>query len=223
MGILSLSGLIGSSSLLGSNLKLDVPTNRSFRGLSDRGYSLRRSSNSSSLGVCDSVLGIPGGLINLPVSGGFQRFFSSFNPKAFISGVVSGILKVFQGDVPLSGIPLSIGCLGGSGVLCVDQSFALINFGVPIGSLRSSFSGNTVNCDINAANSPEVGALSNPSVCWINIPIKIAAPRSVSIRGYLYTNVIKSSLIISIIPSVSSFSSLRLAKTCLNSATVLLV
>jgi len=61
-------------------------------------------------------LGVPGGLINLPVSGGFQGFSSSFNPIAFIPGVVSGILKVFQGDVPLSGVPLLIGCLGGSGV-----------------------------------------------------------------------------------------------------------
>ena len=101
----------------------------------------------------------------MPVSGSFQGFSSSFNSKAFIPGVVSGILKVFQGDVPLSGVPLSIGCFGTSGVLCVDQSLALINFGVPIGSLRSSSFGIIVNWKINVANSPEVGALSNPSVC----------------------------------------------------------
>ena len=88
MGILSLSGS-------GPNLKLDVPMNGSFSGLSGGGQSLRRSSNSSPLGVCDSVLGVPGGLINLPVSGGFQGFSSSFSPKAFIPGVVSEILKVF--------------------------------------------------------------------------------------------------------------------------------
>src|SRR6266498_1505548 len=109
-------------------------------------------------------MGVPGGLINFPMSGGFQGF-SSFNPIAFIPGVVSGILNVFQGDVPLSGVPLSIGCFGSSGILCVDQLLALTNFGVPIGSSRSSSFGITVNWEINAANSSEVGALSNPSVC----------------------------------------------------------
>ena len=77
--------------------------------------------------------------------------------------------------------------------------------------------------EINSANSPEVGALSNLLVRWINVPIKIAAPCSVTVRGYLYTNVVKSSFIISIIPPVSSFSFLRAAKTCLNNVTVLLV
>src|SRR6266542_243108 len=122
------------------------------------------SSKFSPLGICDSVLGVPGGLINLPVSGGFQGFSSSFSPIAFIPGVVSGILNVFQGDVPLSGVPLSIGCFGNSGVLCVDQLLALINFGVLISSLRSSSFDIMVNWEINAANSPEVEALSNPSV-----------------------------------------------------------
>ncbi len=63
------------------------------------------------------VSGIPGGLISFPISGGFQGFSSSsFNPITFIPGVVSGILKVFQGDVLLSGVLLSIGCFGGSRV-----------------------------------------------------------------------------------------------------------
>ncbi len=105
----------------------------------------------------------------------------------------------------------------------MNQLLALTNFRVPIGSLRSSFLGIMVYCKISAANSPEVGALSNPSVCWINVLIKIAAPRSVSIGGYLYTKVVNSSFIISIIPPVSFLSFLRLAKTCLNSVTVLLV
>ncbi len=154
-------GISGS----GPNLKLDVPMNGSLRG-SLRGYSLlKRSSKSSPFRICDSLLGVPGGLINFPVSEGFQGFSSSFNPIAFIPGVVSGILKVFQGDVPLSGIPLSIGFFRTSGVLCVDQSFALINFGVPIGCSRSSSFGIIVNWKINDANSPDVGALSNPSVC----------------------------------------------------------
>ncbi len=77
--------------------------------------------------------------------------------------------------------------------------------------------------DINAANSPEVGVLSNPSVCWINILIKIVASHSVNVGGYLYTNVVRSSFIISIIPPISFLSFLRLAKTCLNSAMILLV
>jgi len=71
MGILSLSGLSGSSSLFGPNLKEDVPTNESFKGFFSGGYSFKRSSNSSPLGVCFSVLEVPGGLINFPVSGGF--------------------------------------------------------------------------------------------------------------------------------------------------------
>ena len=137
----------------------------SLKGFSGRGWLLRRSSRSSPLEVCDSVLGVPVKLINLPVSGSFQGFSSSFNPKAFIPGVFSGILKVFQGDVPLSGVVFSISCLDSSGVLCVSQLLALINFGVPIGSFNSSSLGITVNCEIKAANSPEVGALSNPSVC----------------------------------------------------------
>ena len=72
MEILSLNGLLnGSSSLLGPNLKLDVFSYRSFRGLSGGDWSLRRFSRSSPLGICDSVLGVPEGLIKFPVSGGF--------------------------------------------------------------------------------------------------------------------------------------------------------
>ncbi len=164
--IFSLSGLLNkSSSLLGPNLRLEVSLYKFLRGFSGGGFFLKRSSKSSPIGVCDSVLGIPEGLINLPVSGGFQGFSFSFSPIAFIPGVVSGILKVSQEDVPLSGVPLSIGCFDGLRVLCVDQLLALVNFGVPIGCLRSSSFGIIVYCDINAANSPEVGALSNPSVC----------------------------------------------------------
>ncbi len=103
------------------------------------------------------------------------------------------------------------------------QLLALVNFRVPISSSRSSFFGITIYCDISVANSPEVEALLNPSVCWINVLIKIAAFHLVSVGGYLYTNVVKSLFIILIIPPVSSLFSLRLAKTCLNSATVLLV
>jgi len=68
------------------------------------------------LGVYDSVLGVPGELINFPVSGGFQGFFFSFSPIVFILDVFSGILKILQGDVSLFGILLTIDCLSGSEV-----------------------------------------------------------------------------------------------------------
>ena len=100
----------------------------------------------------------------------------------FIPDVVSRILKVFQENVPLSGILLSIGCFGGSGVWCVDQLLALVNLGISISSSRSFSFGTMVYSEINLANSPEAGALSNPSVCWINVLIKIAAPRLVNVR-----------------------------------------
>ncbi len=105
----------------------------------------------------------------------------------------------------------------------MGQLLALVNFGVPIGYWRSSSFGIIVYNEINSANSSEVGALSNLLVRWINVSIKMAASRSVTVRGYLYTNVVKSSFIILIISPVSSFSSLRVVKTCLNNATVLLV
>src|SRR6266542_4533112 len=122
-----------------------------------RGTLSSRSSKSSPFGICTSVLGISGGLINFLISGGFQGFSSLFSPIAFIPDVVSGILKVFQGDVPLSGIPLLIDFFNGSGVLCVDQLLALVNFEVPIGSSRSSSFGIIVYSEINSANSHEVG------------------------------------------------------------------
>ncbi len=111
------------------------------------------------------VSGVSGGLINFPVFEGFQGFSSSFSPIAFISGVVSGILKVFQGDVSLSGMLLSISSFDSSGVLCVNQLLALVNFRVPISSSRSSSFGIMVYNEINSANSPDVGALSNLLVC----------------------------------------------------------
>ncbi len=105
----------------------------------------------------------------------------------------------------------------------MNQLLALVNFGIPISSSRSSSFGIIVYIEINSANSPEVGAFSNLLVCWINVLIKIAAPHSVNVGGYLYTNIVKSSFIILTIPSISSFSSLRSTKTCLNKAIVLLV
>ena len=199
---------------------MNVPSYKSLRGLLLGGVLSRRSSKSSPLDVCVFGLSVPDRLINFPVSGDFHRFSSSFSPIVFISGVVSGILKVFHRDAPLSGILLSISHFGSSRVWCVDQLLVLVNFKVPIGSSRSSSFGIIVYSKINF---PDVGALSNLLVCWINVSIKTAAPHLVSIRGYLYTNIIKSLFIISIIPPVIFFSSLRATKTYLNNATVLLV
>ncbi len=77
--------------------------------------------------------------------------------------------------------------------------------------------------EINSITSLDEGALSNLLVFWINVPRKIAAPYSVTVGDILYTKVVNSSFIISIIPSVRSFSSFKVAKTCLNNTTVLLV
>jgi len=61
------------------------------------------------------VLGVSEGLINFSVSGGFQGFSFSFNSIAFIPDMVLGILKVFQGDVPLSDVLLTISSFNGLG------------------------------------------------------------------------------------------------------------
>ncbi len=42
--------------------------------------------------------------------------------------------RVFQGNVPLSGVLLKLDLLVSSEVLYVDQLLALVNFGVPISS-----------------------------------------------------------------------------------------
>ncbi len=87
-----------------------------LRGLSLGDTFSRRSSKSSLLSVCDSVLGVLGGLISFPIFGGFQGFSSLFSPIAFIPSVVSRILKVFQEDILLSGMSLTISFFGSSGV-----------------------------------------------------------------------------------------------------------
>ena len=67
--------------------------------------------------INDSVSGVSEGLINFLVSGDFQGFSSfSSNPMTFIPNVFSGISKVFQGEVPLSGVLLIFGCFDDSGV-----------------------------------------------------------------------------------------------------------
>jgi len=61
----------------------------SFNGLL-RGFFI-----SSPLGVFDPVLGISGGLINLPVIGDVHGLLSLFKDKKFNPEVFSGIPKVF--------------------------------------------------------------------------------------------------------------------------------
>jgi len=71
----------------------------------------------------------------LPVTGGVQGlFFSSFKDKKFSPGVFSGIPKVFQGDVSLSGVLLVSPISVDFGVDVDAQLLALINFRIPIGS-----------------------------------------------------------------------------------------
>ncbi len=72
--------------MLGLNLRVKIPPYRLLSGLSRR---------SSPLDVFNSVLGVSGGLINLPVIGGVHRLFFSFKDKKFNPGVFSGIPKVF--------------------------------------------------------------------------------------------------------------------------------
>ena len=60
--------------------------------------------------------------------------FSSSKDKKFNPGVLSEMPRVFQGNVPLSGVLLKLDLLVSSEVLYVDQLLALVNFGVPISS-----------------------------------------------------------------------------------------
>ncbi len=113
--------------------------------------------------------------------------------------------------------PVSVGL----GVNVDAHLLALINFRVPMGSLRLSSFGIIVYTEINLATSPTVGALINPSVFWINVLIKTATPLSVTVRGTLYMKIVKSLFIISMIPLVRPFSSFIVAIICLNNATVL--
>ncbi len=88
-------GLNWLSLLSDSNLRLELLLNGFFSGLS------RNSSKGIPWGVflmevvVVPVSRVPRGLINFPVSEGFQGFSFSFSPIAFIPDIVSGILKVF--------------------------------------------------------------------------------------------------------------------------------
>jgi len=167
-------------------------------------------------------LGVPRELINFSFRG-FQGLLSSlFSPIKFTSRVSLGIPSVFQGDVPLLGVLLSV-IFDFLEVIGGIQSLALVNFRVSFDSLKSSFFGNMVYIEINLATSPDESALSNPFIFWISIPIKITAPHSDTIRGILYTKVVKSSFIISTIPSVRLFSSFNITKTYFSNTIILVV
>ncbi len=86
----------------------------------------------------------------------------------------------------------------------------------------SSF-GIIIYTDINSATSPDESTLSNPLVFYIKVLRKIAAPRSVIIESALYTNVVNSSFIISIISLVKPFSFFIATITCFNNTVILTV
>jgi len=144
--------------VLGLNLIVEIPPYRLLNSLS------RRSSIFSPLGVFDSVLGVSEGLINLPVIGDVHRFFFSFKDKKFNLEVFLEIPKVFQEDVPLSGILLVSPISVSLGIDVDTQLLALVNFRIPISSLRSLSFGIILYTEINSTTSPAVGALINPSV-----------------------------------------------------------
>ncbi len=98
---------------------------------------------------------------------------------------------------------------------------ALVNFEVPLGSLRSFSFSTSVYIETNALISPKVGAYWNLLVFWNKILINITAPFSVNCGIVAYTKVVKSSLIISVIPSERCSSSFMAAITYLNNTTIL--
>ncbi len=146
-------------SLSDLNLRLDVSLYILLNGLP------RRSSISSPLGVFDSVSEVFKGLINFPVTGGVHGLlFSLFSDKKFNSSIFFRIPKVFQEDIPLSGVLLELGLFVSPEIVSDDQLLALTNFRIPIGSWRSSSFGRIVYTKINSATSPDEDVLSNPLV-----------------------------------------------------------
>jgi len=72
---------------------------------------------------------VPKRLINFSISGGFQGLLFSFNLIKFTPDVFSDISKVFQKDISLSEVLLSI-IFGFIKVIGNIQSFVLENFRV---------------------------------------------------------------------------------------------
>jgi len=117
------------SSISSPNLKLEVPSYRFLRGL------FLLSSKGIFLVISDSVLGVSKGLISFPITGGVYRLLSfSFKDKKFNPSVFSGMPKVFQEDVLLSGVLLKLDLLTSSGVVVDGHLLALVNFGVSFSS-----------------------------------------------------------------------------------------
>ncbi len=137
-----------------------------------------------SLTVIIPESGISEGLINFSLRS-FQGLLSfSFNPIKFTPDVFSDMPRIFQEDIPLSGILFSI-TFSFSGVIKCIQSLALVNFGIPLDSLRSLPSGNIVYIKTNSTTFLDEGALSKLFVFWINVLIRTAVSHS-NILGILY-------------------------------------
>src|SRR6266508_5921109 len=78
---------------------------------------------------------VPRRLINFSESRSFQGLLPSFNPIKFTPDVFSNILKVFQKDILLSGVLLSI-IFDFDKIIGGIQSLALENFGILLSFLK---------------------------------------------------------------------------------------
>src|SRR6266540_2987505 len=134
----------------GPNLKSEVSPNSLLNG-GLRGFSI-----TSPLGILFSLNDVPvsgvfGRLIKLLFFEGVHGFFFSFKDRKFNPEVFSGIPKVFQEDISLSGVLL----VSPNFRIDVDvQLLALTNFGIPIGFWSSPSPGMIVYNKINSATSP---------------------------------------------------------------------
>ena len=132
----------------------------------------------------------------------------------FIFATLAKILKLSGLQKLVADLSLIIGDI---------QFFALENFRFPLGFLKSFPSGNIVYIEINSDISLNEDALLNSFVFWIKISINIIASHSDMPKGILYTRVVKSSLIISVISLERHFFSFITANTCFSNTTVLAV
>ena len=74
--------------------------------------------------------------------------------------------------------------------------------------------------ETNSPISPDIGIRSNPFIFWIKVPINIAAFHSDNSGDILYMRVVKSLLIISIIPPERRPFSFIAANTCLSNTII---
>ncbi len=98
-----------------------------------------------------------------------------------------------------------------------------MNFEVSFSFFKSHPFSNIVYTKISLATLLDEGALSNPFIFWISVLIKIAAHCSDISKGTLYTKVVKSSLIISVVSPKRHPFSFMIATTCLSNITVLAI